>query len=411
MDRNEKQNSFRNIQNSRGFDKKLKKYKIAFHISLAAAVIFAGSTGALGVQYLKNQDTETETKEVETASADNDKNDTAETENAKGKATDTTDETKEMTGTETLEDADVTPTGDPTETPTPTPKDSQESAQVDEFKNLSNNLENDLPKNTEDISIHISGIGKYAGENYREISAKDVTGCKEYAKLFIVGKIYDMFQNGPEIRETKKENETDSDLAKIILAALNRNSEEVYKNVDEKSSLELLLRIGEEGDDQKKQEDEQGYVGKDSEDYTNNYNKDIKNGVERVNTYIQDQLATDKKTIESDLTNKITLGDCETYMGELLTKDNEYIKTMCGRLSEGEDEAGIVSAVPTDENPTKIWISGVPTENKKITIIGVCDAEGKKGYILSILYSNNVDKNKLSSISSTVYDTLIGSTE
>ena len=62
MDRNEKQNSFRNIQNSRGFDKKLKKYKTAFHISLAAAVIFAGSTGALGVQYLKNQDTETETK-------------------------------------------------------------------------------------------------------------------------------------------------------------------------------------------------------------------------------------------------------------------------------------------------------------------------------------------------------------
>ena len=57
MDRNEKQNSFRNIQNSRGFDKKLKKYKTAFHISLAAAVIFAGSTGALGVQYLKNQDT------------------------------------------------------------------------------------------------------------------------------------------------------------------------------------------------------------------------------------------------------------------------------------------------------------------------------------------------------------------
>ena len=52
MDRNEKQNSFRNIQNSRGRDRKLKKYQTAFHISLAAAVIFAGSTGVLGFQYL-----------------------------------------------------------------------------------------------------------------------------------------------------------------------------------------------------------------------------------------------------------------------------------------------------------------------------------------------------------------------
>ena len=74
MDRNEKQNSFRNIQNSRGRDRKLKKYQTAFHISLAAAVIFAGSTGVLGFQYLnlRNQDTKTEENAV-TADADNEK--------------------------------------------------------------------------------------------------------------------------------------------------------------------------------------------------------------------------------------------------------------------------------------------------------------------------------------------------
>ena len=48
MDRNEKKNSFRNVQNSRGNDREAKKYKRAFHITLAVAVVLAASTGGLG---------------------------------------------------------------------------------------------------------------------------------------------------------------------------------------------------------------------------------------------------------------------------------------------------------------------------------------------------------------------------
>lgn len=48
MDRNEKKNSFRNVQNSRGNDREAKKYKRTFHITLAVAVVLAASTGGLG---------------------------------------------------------------------------------------------------------------------------------------------------------------------------------------------------------------------------------------------------------------------------------------------------------------------------------------------------------------------------
>ncbi len=65
MDRNEKKNSFRNVQNSRGNDREAKKYKRAFHITLAVAVVLAASTGGLGFttyrlsrDEAKNQDSE-----------------------------------------------------------------------------------------------------------------------------------------------------------------------------------------------------------------------------------------------------------------------------------------------------------------------------------------------------------------
>ena len=405
MDRNEKQNSFRNIQNSRGFDKKLKKYKTAFHISLAAAVIFAGSTGALGVQYLKNQDTETETKEVETASADNNKNDTAETENAKGKVTDTTDETKKTTVTEPPEEADVTPTGDSTETPTP--EVTKKPARAAEFEKLSENLKDKLPENT---SVHISGIGSYNGNSYGEISDTASDKITEYAKLFIVGKVYDILDG---IRENADEvgDGEETDLAKIILGALNRSSDEnadVYNDEKEKSSLEMLLRIGEgedKKDKRKKEEDSDGYVSQDNKD---EYDSDIKKGVDLVNEYIKTQLDNDKKIIKRDLTNTITLKDCETYMGKLLTAESDNISKLCTRLGDGNDDAGIVSAVPTDENITKIWMSGDVADSRKLTIMGIYDAAEGKGYILSTLYTDSTDEKDLSS---TVYDTLMGNTD
>lgn len=65
MDRNEKKNSFRNVQNSRGNDREAKKYKRAFHITLAVAVVLAASTGGLGFttyrlsrDEVKNQESE-----------------------------------------------------------------------------------------------------------------------------------------------------------------------------------------------------------------------------------------------------------------------------------------------------------------------------------------------------------------
>ena len=59
MDRNEKKNSFRNVQNSRGNDREAKKYKRAFHITLAVAVVLAATTGGLGfTTYRLSRDTE-----------------------------------------------------------------------------------------------------------------------------------------------------------------------------------------------------------------------------------------------------------------------------------------------------------------------------------------------------------------
>ena len=67
MDRNEKKNSFRNVQNSRGNDREAKKYKRAFHITLAVAVVLAAFTGGLGFTTYqlsrdeeKNQESENE---------------------------------------------------------------------------------------------------------------------------------------------------------------------------------------------------------------------------------------------------------------------------------------------------------------------------------------------------------------
>ena len=138
MDRNEKQNSFRNIQNSRGRDRKLKKYQTAFHISLAAAVIFAGSTGVLGFQYLnlRNQDTKTEENAV-TADADNEKEEN-QTASADKK------EKNEQKSEETPAPKTVTPTV--TEAiATPTPKVTETSDQAEEFQKLENNLKNKAP--------------------------------------------------------------------------------------------------------------------------------------------------------------------------------------------------------------------------------------------------------------------------
>ena len=95
-------------------------------------------------------------------------------------------------------------------------------------------------------------------------------------------------------------------------------------------------------------------------------------------------------------------------MGKLLTAESDNISKLCTRLGYGNDDAGIVSAVPTDENITKIWMSGDVADSRKLTIMGIYDAAEGKGYILSTLYTDSTDEKDLSS---TVYDTLMGNTD
>ena len=370
MDRNEIQNSFRNIQNSRGKDRLLKKYKTAFHISLAAAIIFAGSTGVLGIQYLKGQDVKTEKTVSETP---------------KEKPAQTLTVTPTLTVTSTAA-PDITPTG--------------ASKQTDKFEILEKTLKDKIPNDTQ---VHIRGIGEYADGSYGEIEG--INNLQEYTKLFIIGKVYDQISKGEFIRESNVI-DSDTDLAKIVLAVLGRNSEtENYNDRNNKSSKELLLRIGERADrkeQREKNEDEYGYVSRKSDE--EGYDADIKQGVNEVNKYIETQLSTKPKITEK-MSNTITLTDCETYLGKQLTEENDKL---CKRLGKGTDKAKIVYSVQKeikkDDNIKQIWISADVKENQKVTITGVYDKEEKKGYILSVCYP---DGNNEKEISSAVYEVLM----
>ena len=399
MDRNEKQNSFRNIQNSRGRDRKLKKYQTAFHISLAAAVIFAGSTGVLGFQYLnlRNQDTKTEENAV-TADADNEKEEN-QTASADKK------EKNEQKSEETPAPKTVTPTV--TEAiATPTPKVTETSDQAEEFQKLENNLKNKIPENT---VVQITGIGGYDGSSYSSSESGKIEGVDnlpEYAKLFIVGDVYKRISDKVYIREN---DEKETDLAKIVQGALDRNSEsDNYNDNDNKSSRELLLRIGESEDkkDQREEaEDDYGYVIREK-DNPEEYDADVKNGVKEVNEYIASQLEAEEKTIEKDLTNSLTLTDCEAYLEKQLTEGNEKL---FNRLDVKQDDANILSAIQkkTEGNAgiTRIWLSGSVGEDKEITTVGIYNAKTEKGYLLSVLYNKkDADESEISSIT---YETLM----
>lgn len=400
MDRNEKQNSFRNIQNSRGRDRKLKKYQTAFHISLAAAVIFAGSTGVLGVQYLNlRQDTKVEENTV-TADAENGKE---EIQTVSAEKTEKNEQKSEETPapetvTPTVTEATATPTPEVTETPAP----------VKEFQKLENNLKDKIPENT---VVQVTGIGGYDGSSYSSGKSGKIEGVDnlpEYAKLFIVGKVYDQIAQEKYIREND-ENETD--LAKIVQGALERNNEsDNYNDGDNKSSRELLLRIGEsedKKDQREKAEDDYGYVIRDKNNQEE-YDADVKNGVKEVNKYIASQLKAEGKTIEEDLTNTLTLADCEAYLEKQLTEGN---KKLFERLDVKQDDADIFSALPeetdTDDNITRIWLSGAVGEDQEITTVGIYNAKTKKGYLLSVLYNKkDADESEISSIT---YETLMES--
>ena len=390
MDRNEKQNSFRNIQNSRGRDRKLKKYQTAFHISLAAAVIFAGSTGVLGFQYLnlRNQDTKTEENAV-TADADNGK----EAEKNKQKSEETP---APETVTPTVTEAIVTPTPKVTETPD----------QAEEFQTLKDNLKEKIPENT---VVQVTGIGGYDGSSYSSSESGKIEGVDnlpEYAKLFIVGKVYDQIAQEKYIREN---DEDETDLAKIVQGALDRNSgSDDYNDNDNKSSRELLLRIG-ESENKKEQreeaEDDYGYVIREK-DNPEEYDADVKNGVKEVNEYIASQLEAEEKTIEKDLTNSLTLTDCEAYLEKQLTEGNEKL---FNRLDVKQDDANILSAIQkkTEGNAgiTRIWLSGAVGEDQEITTVGIYNAKTEKGYLLSVLYNKkDADESEISSIT---YETLM----
>jgi len=403
VDRNEKQNSFRNIQNSRGRDRKLKKYQTAFHISLAAAVIFAGSTGVLGFQYLnlRNQDTKTEENAV-TADADNEKEEN-QTASAEKK------EKNEQKSEETPAPETVTPTV--TEAiATPTPKVTETSDQAEEFQKLENNLK--IPENT---VVQITGIGGYDGSSYSFSESDKIEGVDnlpEYAKLFIVGDVYKRISDKVYIREN---DEKETDLAKIVQGALDRNSEsDNYNDNDNKSSKELLLRIGESEDkkDQREEaEDDYGYVSRDK-DNKDDYDADIKNGVDEVNKYIAEQLQAEEKTIKEEpadtltLANTLTLADCEAYLKKQLTEGNEKLFE---RLDVKQDDANILSAIQEktekNDNITRIWLSGSVGEDKEITTVGIYNAKTEKGYLLSVLYNKkDADESEISSIT---YETLM----
>jgi hypothetical protein len=413
VDRNEKQNSFRNIQNSRGRDRKLKKYQTAFHISLAAAVIFAGSTGVLGVQYLnlKNQDTKVEENTV-TADAENGKEETktasAEKKDTKKEETASAQETVTPTVTET----DTKAVSEETETPTPTTEETKTSDQAEEFQKLENNLKNKIPENT---VVQITGIGGYDGSSYSSSESGKIEGVDnlpEYAKLFIVGDVYKRISDKVYIREN---DEKETDLAKIVQGALDRNSEsDNYNDNDNKSSRELLLRIGESEDkkDQREEaEDDYGYVSRDK-DNKDDYDADIKNGVDEVNKYIAEQLQAEEKTIKEEpadtltLANTLTLADCEAYLKKQLTEGNEKLFE---RLDVKQDDANILSAIQEktekNDNITRIWLSGAVGEDQEITTVGIYNAKTEKGYLLSVLYNKkDADESEISSIT---YETLM----
>ena len=413
MDRNEKQNSFRNIQNSRGRDRKLKKYQTAFHISLAAAVIFAGSTGVLGFQYLnlRNQDTKTEENAV-TADAENGKEETktasAEKKDTKKEETASAQETVTPTVTET----DTKAVSEETETPTPTTEETKTSDQAEEFQKLENNLKNKIPENT---VVQITGIGGYDGSSYSSSESGKIEGVDnlpEYAKLFIVGDVYKRISDKVYIREN---DEKETDLAKIVQGALDRNSEsDNYNDNDNKSSRELLLRIGESEDkkDQREEaEDDYGYVSRDK-DNKDDYDADIKNGVDEVNKYIAEQLQAEEKTIKEEpadtltLANTLTLADCEAYLKKQLTEGNEKLFE---RLDVKQDDANILSAIQEktekNDNITRIWLSGAVGEDQEITTVGIYNAKTEKGYLLSVLYNKkDADESEISSIT---YETLM----
>lgn len=413
MDRNEKQNSFRNIQNSRGRDRKLKKYQTAFHISLAAAVIFAGSTGVLGVQYLnlKNQDTKVEENTV-TADAENGKE---ETKTASAKKKDTKKEetaSAQETVTPTVTETDTKAVSEETETPTPTTEETKTSDQAEEFQKLENNLKNKIPENT---VVQITGIGGYDGSSYSSSESGKIEGVDnlpEYAKLFIVGDVYKRISDKVYIREN---DEKETDLAKIVQGALDRNSEsDNYNDNDNKSSRELLLRIGESEDkkDQREEaEDDYGYVSRDK-DNKDDYDADIKNGVDEVNKYIAEQLQAEEKTIKEEpadtltLANTLTLADCEAYLKKQLTEGNEKLFE---RLDVKQDDANILSAIQEktekNDNITRIWLSGAVGEDQEITTVGIYNAKTEKGYLLSVLYNKkDADESEISSIT---YETLM----
>ena len=97
--------------------------------------------------------------------------------------------------------------------------------------------------------MQITGIGGYDGSSYSSSESGKIEGVDnlpEYAKLFIVGDVYKRISDKVYIREN---DEKETDLAKIVQGALDRNSEsDNYNDNDNKSSRELLLRIGESED-------------------------------------------------------------------------------------------------------------------------------------------------------------------
>ena len=268
---------------------------------------------------------------------------------------------------------------------------------------------------TANTVVQITGIGGYDGSSYSSSESDKIEGVDnlpEYAKLFIVGDVYKRISDKVYIREN---DEKETDLAKIVQGALDRNSEsDNYNDNDNKSSKELLLRIGESEDkkDQREEaEDDYGYVSRDK-DNKDDYDADIKNGVDEVNKYIAEQLQAEEKTIKEEpadtltLANTLTLADCEAYLKKQLTEGNEKLFE---RLDVKQDDANILSAIQEktekNDNITRIWLSGSVGEDKEITTVGIYNAKTEKGYLLSVLYNKkDADESEISSIT---YETLM----
>ncbi len=424
MDRNDRQNSFMNTQNSRGKDKKIKKYRTRSRVAVTLVVILLFLTGVLGTQnYMlrkdqKNGRPEKEQTEVQSNAEQESKIEKTQKENSQEPSDNTqvseTPMLTEETATPTL--GAITPTEIPV-TPGPETEQSEDSEEDESinktFTELSSELDEKLKET--DISYQIKGLGVYETASCGAVK-EPPEGLPEYAKLYIMGEFYNRIGKSGNEEDYIRDNEEETDLSSFILAMIDRTNDMGYTDENGQAGKEILLRLGENSERRDSRSQKTGYTDESAE----GYEEDLEKGIEKVNEYIRQILGTgeSEKTIDKDLNNNLTLTDCEKVFnglfvdGEEIDLEEGQAETMRQRLSAAPNkENPLVSAIPWEGEKAKnrIWISG-ESEGRKTTILGVMDPETDKGYILSVTGAIG-EKEYLKELSATVFQNLIGSDE